>query len=154
MADAADPIQSGDQCVASVGGQCVRGRRSLLKHSHQRIEVAFVLIAEVARKTGGLLAIEDHQLGHAGGVADGLLVIGNSLLCLQNGRSLPAEGVRPKPAIHRFFVGTKHILAQAEAGMQKRLIVLVGVVEILDQAQQGWPIKTRELRLDIGPPRL
>jgi hypothetical protein len=24
------------------------------------------LIAEVARKTGGLLAIEDHQLGHAG----------------------------------------------------------------------------------------
>jgi hypothetical protein len=64
------------------------------------------------------------------------------------------KGVRPKPAINGFFVGAKHILAQAEAGVQKRLIVLVGTVEILDQAQQGWSIKTRELSLDSGPPRL
>ncbi len=63
VADAADPIQSSDQCVASFGWQCVRGSHRLFKHSHQCIEVAFILIAEVARKTGGLLAIEDHQLG-------------------------------------------------------------------------------------------
>jgi len=88
VTDAPDPIQSGDQCVASVGRQGVRGRQSLFKHSHQGIEVAFVLIAEVARKTGGLLAIEDHQLGQAGGVADGLLVIGNGLAFRTDGTCL------------------------------------------------------------------
>jgi hypothetical protein len=56
------------------------------------------------------------------------------LLGLQNRRNLAAEGVRPKPAINRFFVGAKHILAQAEAGVKKRPVVRVRSVEILDQA--------------------
>jgi hypothetical protein len=48
--------------------QPVRGRNSLVEHSHQGIEVALILIAEIARKTGHLLAIENHQLGQSGGV--------------------------------------------------------------------------------------
>src|SRR5271168_1977817 len=35
VADAADPIQSSDQCVASFGWQCVRRSHRLFKHSHQ-----------------------------------------------------------------------------------------------------------------------
>src|SRR5438477_71852 len=65
---APDPIQSSDQCVASVSRQRVRGRQSLFEHAHQCIEIAFILTADVARKTGGLLAVEDHQLGQSGGV--------------------------------------------------------------------------------------
>ena len=49
VTDAPDPIESGDQSVASAGRQCVRGRHGLLEHADQGIEVAFILIAEVAK---------------------------------------------------------------------------------------------------------
>ena len=81
VTDGPNPIQT-ERSVASRrrSGKVVAVTQSLFKHAHQCIEVAFILIADVARKTGGLLAIEDHQLGQTGGVADGLLVIGNGLL--------------------------------------------------------------------------
>src|SRR5579862_3907502 len=56
----ADPIQPGNQCVAGVDRQRVRSRHSLFEHAYQCIEVGFILIADVARKAGGLLAVEDH----------------------------------------------------------------------------------------------
>jgi hypothetical protein len=115
-------------------GQRVRGRQSLLEHVHECIEVAFILIADVARKTGGLLAIEGHQLGQSGGVADGLLVIGNGLLGFGDRRILLPKSVRPKPSVDGLLVRFQDVLAQAKTSMKKRPVVRVRSVEILDQA--------------------
>ena len=50
-----------------------------------------------------------------------------------------------------FLYGLQHVLAQAKAGMKKRLIVLVRGVEALNQSQQCCPIKICEFCFDIGP---
>jgi hypothetical protein len=42
---------------------------------------------------------------------------------------------RPEPAVQRFLVRLQNIRAQPKTGVKKRLIILVGGVEILNQAQ-------------------
>ncbi len=112
----------------------VRGGHGLFEHAHQCIEVAVVLIADVGRKTGGLLAIEGHQLGQSGGVADGLLVTGNCLPRFGDRRILLSKGVRPKPSSDGLLVRFQDVLTQAKTSVKKRPVVQVGSVEILDQA--------------------
>ena len=81
-------------------------------------------------------------------------VVGDGLLRFGDGRVLVAKRVRPEPAIDGFLVGLQHVLAQAKAGMQKRLVVFVRGVEVVNQVQQRCPIKDGELGFDIGPGRL
>ena len=48
---------------------------------------------------------------------------------------LVSQDIRPEPAVQRFLVRLKNIRAQPKTGVKKRLIILVGGVEILNQAQ-------------------
>jgi len=145
FADSTYSIQPGDQGVAAIGRQFIRNHEGLLEHAHQRGEVTLVVIYDVAAKPGGALAIENHQLCHSGGIAYGLLVIGNGLLGFGDRRILFPEHVRPEPPVDRLLVCFQDILPQVEAGVKKRLIILLCSVEILDQAQQSGPIQTSEL---------
>ena len=97
VAYGANSIQPSDEGVPAAGGQCVRDRESLLEHAHQRIEVALVLMGDIATKPGRLLAVEDHQLCQSGGFGNCLLVIGNGLLGFGDKRFLLPNDVRPKP---------------------------------------------------------
>jgi hypothetical protein len=47
-----------------------------------------------------------------------------------------------------------NVLAQAKAGVKELLIILVGAVQIMNQAHQSHSVKTRELCLNICPGRL
>ena len=53
-----------------------------------------------------------------------------------------------------FLVGRENVLAQSEAGVKKRPVLLVGRVEILNQAQQSQSVEACEFRLNICPCRM
>jgi hypothetical protein len=57
----------------------------------------------------GLLAVEDHQLGHPLGIANCLLVIRDGSLGLGDRDVLIPENVRPKPPINDLLVGFQHV---------------------------------------------
>jgi hypothetical protein len=76
----------------------------LLEHAHQGIEVSLIIAVNVAAESCGLLAVENHQLGHSLGITNCLLVVGDGLLGLGDRGVLIAEDVRPKPPINDFLV--------------------------------------------------
>ena len=154
VADIAYLIQPGEEGIPAVDGQCNRNGMGLLERMYQCVEVTLVIVSELAREPRRPLAIENHELCQATGFADGLLVIGNGLLGFGDGGVLIPEDVRPKPPIYSLPVRFQDVLAQAQTGVKKHLIILVRSVEILDQAQQSCTIKRGELGLDIYPRRL
>jgi hypothetical protein len=137
--------QPGEKGVPTVSRQSIRNQERLLEHAHQRSEVTFVVISNVATEPSGALAIEDHQLCHSDGIADSLLVAGNGFLGLCDGRLLPPKYVRPEPPVYRLLVWLLDILSQVKAGVKKRLIIFVRSVEILNQTQQSCPIENSKL---------
>src|SRR5208283_6090454 len=64
---------------------------------------------------------------------------------------LVPKHVGPKPAIEGLLIGFEHILAQAKASMKKSLVILVRGIEMVNQVQQGPPVKSGELGFDISP---
>jgi hypothetical protein len=109
------------------------------------IEIGFILIAAVARKTGGLLAIEGHQLGQSAGGADGLLVIGNGLLGFGDRRTILPKSVQPKPPLDGLLVRFQNVLAQAKTGVKKRPVAPgarrdpgPGLGILYDQNSRAW----------------
>src|SRR5208283_2681999 len=54
---------------------------------------------------------------------------------------LVPKHVGPKPAIEGLLIGFEHILAQAKASMKKSLVILVRGIEMVNQVQQGPPVK-------------
>jgi hypothetical protein len=105
------------------------------KHTDQCIEVAVILIPNVAAEPRGAFAVEDHQLRESSQVADGFSVTGDRLFGFHDGRILVSQDIRPEPAVQRFLVRLQNIRALPKTGVKKRLIILVGGVEILNQAQ-------------------
>src|SRR5450432_4424065 len=65
---------------------------------NQCIEVALVLITDIAAESGSLFAVEHHQFGERGGFADRLSVTGNRLFGLGHRHVLIPYHVRPEPA--------------------------------------------------------
>ena len=98
------------------------------EHTNESIEVAVILIADVAAESRSAFAVKCHQFRESDGVADSLFVTGDCLFGFYDGRILIAQYLRPEPAIERFLVGLQHVLAQSKAGVKKSLIVLVGSV--------------------------
>ena len=154
VADVAYLIQPGKEGVPAVDGQCNRDGMGLLERMYQGVEVTLVIVSVFATEPRRPLAIENHQFCQATGFADGLLVIGNGLLGFGDGGVPIPKDVRPKPAIDSLPVRFQDVLAQAQTGVKKHLIILVRSVEILDQAQQSCTIKRGELGLDIYPRRV
>ena len=109
---------------------------SLFEHADQSTEVAFILVAKLVAEISSIFAIENHQLGEPGWIANRLAVIGNGLLGLGNRRILVAQYIRVEPALQRLFVGLQNVAAQAKAGVKKGLVVFLKSIEILDQAQE------------------
>src|ERR1017187_2184177 len=107
----------------------------LVEHADKCIEVAVILIPNVAAEPRGAFAVEDHQLRESSQVADGFSVTGDRLFGFHDGRILVSQDIRPEPAVQRFLVRLQNIRAQPKTGVKKRLIILVGGVEILNQAQ-------------------
>jgi hypothetical protein len=95
----------------------------------------FVLIAEIVAESGGTLAVEHHQLRESRRFADGFSVTGDGLFGFGNGRILIPQYVWPEPTVQRFLVGPQRVTTHTRAGVKKRPIIFVGVVEILDQVQ-------------------
>ena len=109
----------------------------LRKISASRVSARHVFPIAAAgstRKTGCLLAVEDGQLGQAGGGSGGLLVIGNSLPGLGYRRILFSKSVRPKAPVNGLLVRFQNVLAQAKTSVKKRPVIRVRSVEILIQA--------------------
>ena len=109
--------------------------RACFEHADQCIEVAVILIPDVVAESGGAFAVEHHQLRESGRFADSFFVTGDRLFGFHDGRILVPQYIRPEPAVQRFLVGLQNVRAQSKTGVKKRLIVLVGGVEILNQAQ-------------------
>jgi hypothetical protein len=125
----------------------------LPEHAHKRIEVAIVLIADVAAESSGLFAIEHHQFRDFGRFAS-LSIAGDCLFRLRDRRVLVPQYVRPEPPLYRLLVWFQDIRTEAEAGVKKRLVFLARGIEILNQRKQSHPIKLREFRLDGRPRQL
>ncbi len=95
-----------------------------------------IVVAIFTSEPGSLLAVEDHQLGQAGGIADRFLVVGDGALGLGVRFALVCVHVGTKPAVDGFLVWLQHVIAhaQAEAGMKEHLVGFVRSVKILNQA--------------------
>ncbi|MDT8366330.1 MAG: hypothetical protein RRA15_07545 [bacterium] len=52
-----------------------------------------------------------------------------------------------------FFVWLQLVIAKAEAGVQKNLIVLISLIKVLDQPQQAGPIKPGQAFFEVSPCR-
>src|SRR6516162_10544432 len=93
MTDFPNTAESRDQAITAGGGEGVGRLEGLFEHAHQRVEISFVLIADITTEPGGVLAVENHQLGESFGIPDGLFVMGDGLLGLRDGRVLVSKGV-------------------------------------------------------------
>lgn len=151
MANIPHTVEPEEKATPDVTCQYVRGFEGLLEHSHQSIEVGCIVMAHGSRESRRPLAIENHQLGHAFGIAERLFVIGDRLLSFGYRGTLLSERVWPEPPINGFPVRPQRVLARTETSMKEYLIVPVRIIEILNQAQQRWAIKTREFCFNIRP---
>lgn len=106
---------------------------SLFEHAHESVKEHFVLIAEIVAESGGALTVEHHKLRESRRVADCFFVSGDGLFGFNHGRILSTQYVWPEPAVQCLLVRPQSITADAEARVQKRAILFVGGVEILDQ---------------------
>jgi len=151
MANIPHMVEPEEKYIPDVTCQYVRGFESLPEHSHQGMEVGCVVMAHGSRESGRALAVENHRLGHASGIAERLFVVGDRLLSLGCRSILLSERVWPEPPINGFPVRPQHVLAQTKTSMKEYLIVPVRIIEILNQAQQRWAIKTREFCFNVRP---
>ena len=135
MADCAGAVQPGDEGAALARWEFADNGERLFEHADQGAEVATVPIADVIAETSGLFAVEDHQFGESGRFAHGLFVTGDGLSRLGHGNVLVAEHVRPEPAVYGCFVWLQGVVAEIQAGVEKRLDVLIGGVEVVNQGQ-------------------
>ena len=88
-------------CVAQLGD----GLQGLLEHADQGIEVAVILIPDVAAEPGSAFAVENHQLRESGRFADSFSVTGDRLFGFHDGRILVSQYIRPEPAVQSFLIG-------------------------------------------------
>ena len=68
-----------------------------------------IIAANGVAEPCGLLAVQNHQLGHSLEIANCLFVIRDSLLCLGDRGVLIPEDVRPKPPINDLLIGFQHV---------------------------------------------
>jgi hypothetical protein len=154
VADGSYSIEPCHQGITIAGRQPGAGLQSLFEHSDQRIEITVILIPDIVAESCSTFAVEHHQLRETSRFANSFSVAGDGVFGLDDGRVLALQHIRPEPAVQRFFVRRENVLAQSEAGVKKRPIVLVGRLEILNQAQQSQPVEACKFRLNIYPRRL
>jgi hypothetical protein len=108
----------------------------------------------VLTESSGSLAIKDQQLSQAPGITERFLVFADRPDGSRDRRLLSQECIRPETSINGLLVWLQRVFPQTEASMQKVSISLIGGVEILEHAQQGGTIKTRQVGLYVCPCRL
>lgn len=93
------------------------------------------MISDVVAESRRAFTVKHHQFRQSGRSADSFLETGDRLFGFYDGCILVPQDIRPEPAIERFLVGFQNVLAQSKTRVKKRLVVLVGDVEILNQPQ-------------------
>ncbi|MDR6860517.1 hypothetical protein [Variovorax guangxiensis] len=125
----------------------------LLEHSYQRDEKPLILQANFDAEARRALTVEDHQLRQTLRVANGLLVARDGLLGLGDARVLVPEHVGPEPTVDGDLVRRQDIFAQPETGVKEYLVVLVGRVQVMHQADQSIVVEVGQSGLDVAPGR-
>jgi hypothetical protein len=77
----------------------------------------------------------------------------NALLDLGDGRVLVPEHVGPEPTVDGGLVRLQDICAQPETGVKEYLVVLVGRVQVMHQADKAVVVEVGQSGLDVTPGR-
>jgi hypothetical protein len=110
-------------------------------------------VAYFLAESSSPLAVKDQQLGEARGIAERFLITSDRPPSNRYRRSLSSEYIRPQRSINGFLVRLQRVIAQAEAGMKKSPIAIVGGVEVLQYVQQRGTIKSCQLAPHVCPCR-
>jgi hypothetical protein len=146
-------VEPGKKTIPDVPVQAGSGFQGLLEHSHKGVHVSRVSVTYFLAESSSPLAVKDQQLGDAQGIAECFLVTSDRPTSNRYRRSLSSEYIRPQRSINGFLVRLQRVITQADAGMKKSPIIIIGSIEILQYVQQRGTIKSCQLPPHVCPCR-